>query len=202
VTPAVPLEIVTNREAELNHSVWIVCVLLLFILVIHPDAFASDKPERQGIWGSIDIGIGHIERSIDGTELDDDNFFLGFSVGYALNSRFLLGVEFSGWLFDAADYNYPERGGEGLSQVFVTTHYYPVQEGAWFVTIGGGYVSHWNNLPDETRRKSGFGFKIGMGYDVLLQDQWTFTPFLTYSAGDADNQEHEAITIGAGFNWY
>ena len=178
------------------------CLALLPVFLFQPDAIASDKMTREGGWGTVDAGIGHIQRSIDGTELDDDNFFLGFSIGYALNPHFLLGVELSGWLFEAADYNYPERGGEGLSQALVVGRYYPAQESAWFVTVGGGYVSHWNNLPDEPRRKNGFGFKVGVGYDIALKNSWLITPFLTYNAGDADNQEHKAITAGIGLTWY
>jgi len=88
-----------------------------------------------------------------------------------------------------------------LSQVLLTTRYYPSLDSTVFFDIGGGYVSHWNNRPAEPRRMSGWGLSGGVGYAVWLASNWDLTPFLKYSFGDSDSQEHEAFTLGVGFMW-
>jgi hypothetical protein len=115
---------------------------LIGLFLMSYSAFAEEKLNRDGIWAGIDVGFGHIERSFGETEEDDNNLFLGFTIGYTLNPHFLIGVELSGW-----------------------------------------------------------GLNFGGGYDVLLNSNWSITPFLSYSFGDADNQEHEALTVGIGFTW-
>lgn len=183
------------------HFARLIGVGLIGLFLMSYSAFAEEKLNRDGIWAGIDVGFGHIERSFGETQEDDNNLFLGFTIGYTLNPHFLIGVELSGWLFEPSDLNYPERGGEGLSQVLLVTRYYPSRKSGLFAKIGGGYVSHWNSRPGEPQRKSGWGLNFGGGYDVLLNSNWSITPFLSYSFGDADNQEHEALTVGIGFTW-
>lgn len=179
----------------------LICIGLIGLFLTSYTAFAEEKLNRDGIWGSIDAGFGHIQRSFEEIEEDDNNLFFGFTIGHTLNPHFLIGVELSGWLFEASDLNYPERG-EGLSQLLLLTRVYPSRESGVFAKIGGGYVTHWNNRPGEPRRKSGWGFTFGGGYDISMNSNWSITPFLNYSFGDADNQEHEAVTVGIGLTWH
>ena len=178
-----------------------ICIGLIVLFLMSYSVAAEEKADRDGLWGGVDVGFGHIQRSFAEIEEDDNNFFLGFKVGYTLNPDFLIGVELSGWLFESSDINDPSRG-EGLSQVLLITRYYPIRKSGFFVKTGGGYVSHWNNRPGEPRRRSGWGLNFGGGYDFSLNSYVSITPFLTYSFGDADEQEHGALTAGIGFTWH
>jgi hypothetical protein len=178
-----------------------ICISLIGLFLITYNAFAEENINREGIWGGIDFGVGYIERSFPETEEEENKAFLGFTVGYTLNPHFLIGIELSGWLYEASNVWEPSKG-EGLSQVLLVTRYYPSRASGLFAKIGGGYVSHWNNRPGEPRRKSGWGLSFGGGYDLLSKRNWSITPFLNYSFGEADDQKHNALTMGIGVTWH
>ncbi len=162
-------------------------------------ALAEEKLERSGFWGGIDIGAGFVQRSFEGNDEDETNFFLGFKGGYTLTPNFLLGLELSGWLIDEGNINSENPdASEGISQVFVITRYYPSSSLDFFVKIGGGLVIYYIDRPGEPTREEGWGLTLGGGYDFLLNKNFAVTPFISYSFGEADNQEHNAITIGIG----
>lgn len=175
-----------------------ICSGLIVLSLMSSSALAAEKLERTRYWGGLDIAAGKVQRSVAGVEEDETKFFLGFKVGYTLNPHFLMGVELSGWLFEATSLWDPSVG-EGISQVFLITRYYPSQDSGLFAKVGGGYVSHWNNRPGEPRRKEGWGLTFGGGYDFSLNKNLAITPFVTYSFGEADDQEHNALTLGVGF---
>lgn len=68
-----------------------------------------------------------------------------------------------------------------------------------FAKVGGGYVSHWNNRLREPRRKEGLGLTFGGGHGSSVNKNLAITPFVTCSFGEADDQEHNALTLGVGF---
>jgi hypothetical protein len=43
---------------------------------------------------------------------------------------------------------------------------------------------------------------VGVGYDIPLTKNWLVTPFLNYSFGKAEDQKHQAFTLGAGITFY
>jgi hypothetical protein len=92
--------------------------------------------------------------------------------------------------------------GEGLSQVFVITRYYPLKKSDLFAKVGGGYVSHWTNAFGTTRRKEGWGLALGAGYDIAAGRNWSIAPFVTYNYGDVEDQKHNAISLGVGITWH
>lgn len=73
-----------------------ICVGLIGLFLITYNAFAEENINREGIWGGIDFGLGYIELSFPETEEEENNAFLGFTVGYTLNPHFLIGIELSG----------------------------------------------------------------------------------------------------------
>jgi hypothetical protein len=174
---------------------------LLGFSLISPGALAEEKAEekfeRAGFWGGVNFGVGFVQRSFAGIEEDENNFFLGFEGGYTLNPHFLIGVELSGWLLEASNLGDPSKG-EGISQVFLITRYYPSSTMGLFAKIGGGYVSHWNNEPGEPSRKGGWGLTFGGGYDFPLNKNFAITPFINYGFGEADDQDHNVWTLGIG----
>jgi len=163
-------------------------------------ALAEEKFERSGLWGGIDLGVGFIQRSFSGIDKNVNHFFLGFEGGYTINPHFLIGLELSGWLFEAGDLEDPSKG-EGISQVFLITRYYPVDSMGLFVKTGGGYVSHWNNRPGEPSRKDGWGITLGGGYDFPLSRHFAVSPFMNYGFGEADDQDHHILTLGIGITF-
>jgi hypothetical protein len=175
----------------------IIYAALLMLSLMGVDTHAAEQMERAGFWGGIDVGAGYLQQSFDGFEENGTQFFLGFEGGYTINIHFLLGLELSGWLLQSDDIAYKTKG-EGISQVFLITRYYPKKESGLFAKAGGGYVSHWRNRLGETERLSGWGLTVGAGYDFSMSKKWALTPFVTYSRGSAGNEEYDVFTVGLG----
>jgi len=185
-------------------SVKMVCVIFIAIFFLAPAAAAEELHIRNGFWGGIDAGAGHLKQSFDEGDEDGTSFFLGFKGGYTINPHFLIGLELSGWLIETSDqycfYGYcsdPSEG-EGIMQIFLISRYYPSQESGLFAKAGGGYVEHWNNRSGESRSKSGWGLAVGGGYDFLLNENVALSPFATFSYGKTENWDYRAITFGLG----
>lgn len=79
-------------------------------LILIPAANSAEGIERDGYWGGIDIGAGSVDLSYNGGSNHGTKFFLGFKGGYTINPHLLVGVELSGWLYEAVDLNDPSRG--------------------------------------------------------------------------------------------
>jgi hypothetical protein len=147
-----------------------------FFLTI-PGALAGERLDRSGFWGGLDIGAGLVQRSYKGSNEDESNFFLGFEGGYTLTPNFLLGLEISGWLIDAGNYNPPNpEASEGISQVFLITRYYPSSSLDFFIKIGAGRVIYYIDRPGEPSREEGWGLTLGGGYDFSLNRNFAITP--------------------------
>ena len=187
-------------ELRLSQLIKLIFFALLGFSLISPGALAEEKLERSGYWGSVDFGAGFVQRSFAEIEEDDTNFFLGFEGGYTINPHFLIGVELSGWLLESSDVNDPSKG-EGISQVFLTTRLYPSASMGLFAKVGGGYVSYWNNRPGEPSSRDGWGLSLGGGYDFPLNKNFAISPFINYSFGEADDQDHNVWTLGIGFTF-
>ncbi len=173
--------------------------LILLSFAITP-ALGEEQHPPRGFWEGIDVGAGSLQRSSDLYDEDDTHFFLGFKGGYFLSPKFLIGLELSGWLLEASNLWDPTEG-EGLSQYLLIARYYPKRDAGWFAKAGGGYVDHWNHRPGETASGTGWGFTFGAGYDFVIGEDYAISPFASYSFGDADDQEHNAVTIGVGFTF-
>jgi len=124
-------------ELRVKQLINLIFFALLGFSLIGSGALAEEKFERSGFWGGVDFGVGFVQRSFSGIEEDENNFFLGFEGGYTLNPHFLIGVELSGWLLESSDLEDPSKG-EGISQVFLITRYYPSSTMGLFGKIGGG----------------------------------------------------------------
>ena len=186
------------------HSVKMVCVLLLSTYFTAATAFAEERHIRDGFWGGIDAGVGHLSQSLDKGNEDGASFFLGFKGGYTINPHFLIGLELSGWLIEESDqycyyaYCSDASEGEGIMQIFLISRYYPSRESGFFVKAGGGYVDHWNNKVGDSKSQSGWGLTAGGGYDFMINEVFALSPFATFSYGDTGNWDYHAITLGLG----
>ena len=124
-------------ELRIVHLIRFMLFALFGLSLISSGALAEEKLERSRFWGGIDIGVGFVQRSFEGIEEDESNFFLGFKGGYTLNPHFLIGIELSGWLLESSDLEDPSKG-EGICQAFLITRYYPSSSMGLFAKIGGG----------------------------------------------------------------
>ena len=187
-------------ELRVSQLIKLLFIALLGFSLLSPVALAEENFERSGFWGSIDLGAGFVQRSFAGIEEDETNFFLGFEGGYTINPHFLIGVELSGWLLESSDVNDPSEG-EGISQIFFITRLYPSTSMGLFAKVGGGYVSYWNNRPGEPSSRNGWGLTLGGGYDFPLNEDFAISPFINYSFGEADDQDHNVWTLGVGLTF-
>ena len=181
------------------------CASLLAILFWVPAASAGEFYVREGFWGGFDAGAGYLSQSFDNENEEDVYFFMGFKGGYTINPQWLVGLELSGWLLEASDPTDANKG-KGIMQAFLITRWYPIEESNLFAKAGGGYVSNWSNRSDEPSRKNGWGFTLGGGYDVMLNDAFpdldmAISPFANFSYGETGNWDYRAITVGIGFTF-
>jgi hypothetical protein len=177
-----------------------VSLFFVWLILAGGSSIAEETHFRSGFWGGIDIAAGRVEQSLDGMDDNSTNFYLGLKGGYTINPHFLVGIEFSGWLLEESDLNDP-RYGEGISQIFLITRYYPWDHRNLFFRFGGGYVEIWNNRPGEDTGLTGSGLTFGAGYDILLTDRIALSPFLGYTQGSADEIDYNAVNFGIGFTF-
>jgi len=184
------------------HSATFICSIIIAIFYLVPIASSEELHARKGFWFGLDTGAGYLKQSSDDRNEDDLYFFLGFKNGYTINPHFLMGLELSGWLLEAEDPSDPSKG-KGIMQVFLISQMYPSKESGLFVKVRGGYVENWSNRSGEPNSKKGWGFTLGGGYDFMLynllpDNDFTLSPFATFSYGETGNWDHRAVTVGIG----
>ena len=180
----------------MKFQIWIFTGLMGFALITS-NVFATEKLERSGFWGGMDLGAGYVQRSF---AEDSTNFFMGFKGGYTFTPYLLAGLELSGWLFEASDLHNLFKG-EGISQVLYITRFYPAQDYGWFAKAGGGYVSHWKNRLGTTQREEGFGLTFGGGYDFSITRNWAITPIISYNFSNTDDLDYDILNFSIGFTF-
>ena len=161
-------------------------------------------------WFGLDAGAGAIDIEFPEGSISENKFYLGIRAEYVVNSKWVAGVEASGWLIRPGEIEYNTRPppanfetqveGEGLAPVLLTVRYYPWRDQGWHLRAGAGYVSHWISRSGDTRRKSGTGAMFGVGYDLPLNRRWAVTSFLAYSAGSAGDEDYDAVTLAIGLS--
>lgn len=162
-------------------------------------------------WLGADAGAGAIHLELPEGTISENKFYLGVRGEYVLSSKFLLGIEASGWLIQPGEIEYNtnpppnnfERQieGEGLAPILLTARYYPWNESSWYLKAGAGYVSHWKTHLGVTERESGAGVMLGGGYDFVINQSWDITAFVSYSTGSAGAEDYDAITLALGFTY-
>ena len=97
---------------------------------------ASGVAERHGWWGTLDLGYGMIERSLDGVNFDESKFYFGVGIGHAVTPNLLVGMELNVWTFETTNahspwYDEPDDEppkGEAVVQYLVVARLYPTRE--------------------------------------------------------------------------
>lgn len=177
------------------------------IAVIMPILAASsysEIPERKGFFAGFGLGAGYLERSFESSGLNDSetNLYMEFMGGYAFNPNIAIGIDVSGWNYEADNtYGYSNSNdsgsstGEGLFQVLLFSRYYPFRDSGLFLKIGGGMARYWNNRPNEDRYKDGWGAETAVGYDFFVSGNGTVTLSLGYNYGETEDLTYQAVTV-------
>jgi hypothetical protein len=176
-------------------------IVVPVVLMAGTSVAATEETQRSGFWGGIDVGAGYVERSVGSLESDGTDIYMGFKAGYTLHPQVLAGLELSGWNQQATDRD-DDTKGEGLMQVFLISRLYPMRDSNLFAKVGGGWLRQWVNGPTGKSTLDGWGATVGVGYDYSLGENWAVTPFLNYSFGKAEDQKHQAVTLGVGLSFY
>jgi hypothetical protein len=181
-------------------------------------ASATHAEERKGFFWGADLGGGYVERTVTSTNGVDDaaaRLYMNFFGGYAFNPRIAIGLEGGGWLIEPDSDTYiwnpywppdnqasEEPSGEGIMKIFAFTQIYPDPAGNLFIKLGGGYIDHWTKSSMGITRNEGWGAEAALGYNIPVHENWSLTPMVSYSYGEADVQTHKAITASLGLIWH
>jgi hypothetical protein len=154
--------------------------------------------EREGILFGVGFGYGSLGFSCDGCGDERDGSYSGnIRVGYALSPRFLVGVEGQGF--------YKDEPGGYLTANTVTgsVYYYPLERTPLFVRggIGLGLISIGvDGVGTET--ETGFGWSLGVGYDIPVGPTYALTPYFNYFMGDFEDGNFNVFQFGLGLSVY
>jgi opacity protein-like surface antigen len=140
------------------------------------------------------LDSGNISRGSNGT------FTLGFSGGYAITSRFVLGVEVNGWTLESYDLEDPSQG-ESISNVSIGINYFPFVLPI-FIDVGVGQVSYTNNSPNVSGRDKGVSWFLGSGFELPINKNLLFVPQLRYSQGNFTGVDFSVVELTLGIRWY
>lgn len=125
-------------------------------------AAGQDGQTRQGFWGSLGAGGGwNLSQNLEGKRLS--GFTAYARAGYSLSQRWLVGADLIGWGRSENDQTLT-RGNLSAALLF-----YPSTRGGLFFKGGVGVASV-EFLVDaaSSRRDTGFGSTLGLGYDLRL----------------------------------
>jgi hypothetical protein len=178
----------------------------------------AEPVRRKGFFWGGGLGGGWLDRSFSHTNGVDDaeaRFYMEFFGGYAFNPHIAVGLEIGGWLIEPSSETYVwnpywppdnERSedptGEGLMQVLAFTRLYPWSGQGLFIKLGGGYLERWIETSGGTYNEEGWSAVAGLGWDLHVSGNWSLTPTISYSLGEAGSQTHQAVTLSLSLMWH
>ena len=177
----------------------------LFITIIWmlPEIIlAQENVDRNGFvlggwagYGQMNVNTDNISRSSYGT------FALGFSGGYAITSKIVMGLELNGWTLKAFDTKDPSRG-ESISNISIFINYFPIVGLPLFIEGGGGQLSYTNNSPNVNGRDKGGSWFVGSGYEIPISKKLMLVPQIRYSQGNFTGGDFKVYELALGMKWY
>lgn len=180
------------------------CLVVCLVLTTLAAGAAPDPQERPNgaLWAALDVGAGRISLESD-ADLDDDSVraHLAFSLGWSVNDRWIVGAQAGGWTLSSANLGDPSEG-EGVVELHATTRYYPMADKGLHLRAGAGYARYWSNSEDFSRRSNGFGYELGVGWDVFRgRGHWALSPHLEWHSARMGDVSFHAWTAGLGISW-
>jgi len=177
----------------------------LFIIIIWmlPEIIlAQENVDRNGFvlggwagYGQMNVNTDNISRSSYGT------FALGFSGGYTITSKIVMGIELNGWTLKAFDTKDPSRG-ESISNISIFINYLPIVGLPLFIEGGGGQLSYTNNSSNVNGRDKGGSWFVGSGYEIPISKKLITVPQIRYSQGNFTGGDFKVYELALGIKWY
>ena len=177
--------------------------LLITIYWMLPEIMlAQEYADRNGFvfggwagYGQMDVKTDNITRSSYGT------FALGFSGGYAITSKIVMGIELNGWRLKAFNTKDPSKG-ESVSNVSIYLNYFPFVNLPLFIEGGGGQLSYTNNSPNVNGRDKVGSWFVGSGYEIPISNKLVLVPKIRYSQGNITGGDFKVFELALGMRWY
>ena len=167
-------------------------------LVVAASPLQAQEALRDGFWGSVGGGVG-----FNLTENSEGERLTGFSAfaraGWALSPKFVVAGDVIGWFYSEGDVDL-RRGFLGGSVLF-----YPSASGGFYLKGGiGGAFSDVSAGVASDGTTWGFGWALGLGYDIRVTDGLAITLGADWLFQDVDtftrsNNQLGMLTVGLTF---
>ena len=156
---------------------------------------AAQHPQvRKGFWIGFGFGYGSSNVSCDGCgSASRESGGAGFiKLGGTLNDKVLLGGEINGWT--------KSTGGvtAELGNVSFAAYLYPQPKSGFFVKGGVGFAT--TRLHNGgTAEATGYGFLLGLGYDIRVGTNISITPVGNFYFGADGDLKESGTTLETGW---
>jgi len=168
-------------------------------------ARAQHPQTRKGFWIGFGFGYGSLGLSCDGcSSIDRESGVSGFlKMGGTVSDKLLLGGESNGWTKKMAGRN------TTAGNVSFTAYYYPTPASGLFLRGGLGFADYQVEGEDGS---VGFGFTLGVGYDIRVGTNFSLTPAANFNWGSVGDVQtvggtvlgvkENIFQVGLGFTWH
>ncbi len=168
-------------------------------------ARAQHPQTRKGFWIGFGFGYGSLGLSCDGcSSIDRESGVSGFlKMGGTVSDKLLLGGESNGWTKKMAGRN------TTAGNVSFTAYYYPTPASGLFLRGGLGFADYQVEGEDGS---VGFGFTLGVGYDIRVGKNFSLTPAANFNWGSVGDVQtvggtvlgvkENIFQVGLGFTWH
>src|SRR6266487_1476306 len=157
---------------------------------------AQHPQTRQGFWIGFGFGGGSAHLTCNGCT--DTTLTAGtghLKMGGTVRPNLLIGGEVNAW-------SKPKENGEEFTvgNVSAIVQYYPAPANGFFLKGGLGYATFEDNSDSDGKATgSGFGFIVGLGFDIRVARNFSLTPIANlYYGGIGEVSQGGATTSGLG----
>ena len=156
---------------------------------------AAQHPQvRQGFWIGFGFGYGSSNVSCDGCpSAGRESGGAGFiKLGGTLNDKWLLGGEINAWTKSSGGVT------ADLGNVSFAAYLYPRPKSGFFVKGGVGFAT--TRLHNSgTADANGYGFVLGLGYDIRVGTNISITPVGNFYFGSDGDLKESGTTLETGW---
>lgn len=152
---------------------------------------ADGKRSREGFWFNGGLGYGSFGcRGCDGRAGDWSG---GLALGGSLSQKVSLGVGANGWRMSE------NNGNLSAGILAPVVRFYPSATGGFFLLGGFGVGAvHGKREGLEGETQTGYGGLVGFGYDILVGNSVSLTPFWNGFAVNTPETDFSVWQIGLG----
>ena len=135
--------------------------------------------DRDGYSLSLGLGGGSSGASCAGCASDRENGASGYlRLGKGFTPTMMFGVELNGW-------NKTENNITGRQTMLsAIAQWYPSMTNGFFTKAGMGIgrmsAENKSSTPSNKLESTGFGYQLGLGYDMSIARRWSVTPYVNY----------------------